>query len=101
MLTFNHLNTNPTKWSNTLKTIRLQKPTNCSSVFYHFVGLAVKGLIVSRKKSNVNGHIITINFLLEINLTYLQIHLTCLLYSALPKLRIAKCCVYVVFNVNN
>ena len=34
----NPLSTNPIKWSNTLK------PTNCLSVFDHFVGLALKGL---------------------------------------------------------
>ena len=33
----NPLTVNPTKWSNTL-------PTNCLSVFNHFVGLALKGL---------------------------------------------------------
>ena len=41
---FNPLNTNPTKWSNTLKTIRRFLPTNCLRVFNHFVGLALKGL---------------------------------------------------------
>ena len=39
---FNPLNTIPTKWSNTLKL--KQQPTNCMSVFDHFVGLAFKGL---------------------------------------------------------
>ena len=28
-----------------IQTIRRQKPTNCLSVFDHFVGLALKGLI--------------------------------------------------------
>ena len=41
---FNPFNTNPTKWSNTLKQIRRQQPTNCLSVFDHFVGPALKGL---------------------------------------------------------
>ena len=36
----NPLCANPTKWSNTLK----QLPTNCLSVFDHFVGLVTKGL---------------------------------------------------------
>ena len=36
----NPLTANPTEWSNTLKQIRL--PTNCLSVFDHFVGLALK-----------------------------------------------------------
>ena len=44
LLLLNPLSANPTKWSNTLKTIRRQKPTNCLSVFDHFVGLALKGL---------------------------------------------------------
>ena len=39
---FNPLSANPIKWSNTLKTIRQQKPTNCLSVFGDFVGLALK-----------------------------------------------------------
>ena len=34
------LSTNPLKWSNTLR----QKPTNCCSLFDHFVGLALKRL---------------------------------------------------------
>ena len=40
-LIVNPLSANPTKWSNTLK---WQHPTNCLSLFYHTVGLAVKGL---------------------------------------------------------
>ena len=38
------LSANPTKWSNTLKTIRRLLPTNCLSVLDHFVGFALKGL---------------------------------------------------------
>ena len=34
----------PTKWSNTLKQFVGKLPTNCLSVFGHFVGLALKGL---------------------------------------------------------
>ena len=33
-----------TKWSNTLKQYVGNLPTNCLSVFEHFVGLAFKGL---------------------------------------------------------
>ena len=33
-----------TKWSNTLKQFVGKLPTNCLSVFDHFVGLALKGL---------------------------------------------------------
>ena len=38
---------NPTKWSNTLKQFIGNLPTNCLSVFGHFVWLALKVLKVS------------------------------------------------------
>ena len=38
------------KWSNTLKQFVGKLPTNCLSVFDHFVGLALKGLIIIKKK---------------------------------------------------
>ena len=41
----NPLSPNFTKWSNTLKLFVGNLPTNCLSVFGHFVGLALKGLI--------------------------------------------------------
>ena len=41
---FNPLSANPTKWSNTLKQSVGNLPTNCLSVFYHFMNLAFKGL---------------------------------------------------------
>ena len=37
------------------QTIRRQQPTNCLSVFGHFVGLALKGLI------NLQPHLLKIN----------------------------------------
>ena len=40
----NPLSTNPTKWPNTLKQFVGKLPTNCVSVFDHFVKLARKGL---------------------------------------------------------
>ena len=40
----NPLSTNPTKWSNTLKQFVGNLPTNCLSVFDHFVGLPFKEL---------------------------------------------------------
>ena len=41
----NPLSTKSTKWSNTVELfIRRQQPTNCSSVFDHFVELPVKRL---------------------------------------------------------
>ena len=39
------LRANPTKWSNTLKQFVGNLPTNCLSVFDHFVKLALKELI--------------------------------------------------------
>ena len=39
------LSANFKKWSNTLKQFVDQLPTNCLSVFNHFVGLVLKGLI--------------------------------------------------------
>ena len=39
----------PTKWSNTLKQFVGKLPTNCLSVFDHFVILALKGLRYSKK----------------------------------------------------
>ena len=40
----NPLSANPTKWSNTLKQFVANLPTNCLSVFDHFMNLALKGL---------------------------------------------------------
>ena len=44
--TINPLSANPTKCSNTLKQFVGKLPTNCLSVFDHFVRLALKGLIL-------------------------------------------------------
>ena len=44
--TVNPLSTNPAKWSNTLKQFVGNLPTNCLSVFDHFMNLALKGLMV-------------------------------------------------------
>ena len=41
----NPFSANFTKWSNTLKQFVGNLPTNCLSVFDHFIGLALKGLI--------------------------------------------------------
>ena len=43
-INLNPLSANFTKWSNTLKQFVDKLPTNCLSVFGHFVGLAPKGL---------------------------------------------------------
>ena len=44
LLFINPLSANFTKWSNTIKQFVGNLPTNCLSVFDHFVGLALKGL---------------------------------------------------------
>ena len=54
----NPLSTNPAKWSNTLKQFVGKLPTNCLSVFVHFVKLALKGLI---KTLNVKMKAIRVN----------------------------------------
>ena len=43
---FSPLSANPTKWSNTLKQFVGKLPANCLSVFDHFVGFALKGLVL-------------------------------------------------------
>ena len=40
----NPLSANPEKWSNTLRQFAGKLPTNCLSVFDHFMNLALKGL---------------------------------------------------------
>ena len=50
---FNPLSANFTKWSNTLKQFVGNLPTNCLSVFGHFVGLVLKGSITPRHKKNL------------------------------------------------
>ena len=46
IIVLNPLSASPTKWSNTLKQFVGKLPTNCLSVFGHFVNLALKGLTV-------------------------------------------------------
>ena len=41
-MSLNTLSASPKKWSNTLKKIVPTLPTNCLSVFHHFVKLALK-----------------------------------------------------------
>ena len=48
MFHVNPLSANPTKWSNTLKKFVGKLPTNCLSLFDHFVNLALKGLSMSK-----------------------------------------------------
>ena len=44
LATVNPLSASPTKWSDTLKQFVTNLPTNCLSVFEHFVILALKEL---------------------------------------------------------
>ena len=50
----NSLNANPTKWSNTLKQLVGNLPTNCLSVFDHLVRLAIKGLMKDSQTDSSN-----------------------------------------------
>ena len=50
------LSANPIKWSNTLKHFVSNLPTNCLSVFDHFVKLALKGLSLHFTICNINQH---------------------------------------------
>ena len=52
---FNPLSANPTKWLNTLKQFVVHWPTNCLSVFDHFVGSALKGLTKQYTKRGVSS----------------------------------------------
>ena len=48
--TVNPLSANPKKWSNTLKQFAGNSPTNCLSVFDHFLILGLKWLTVTSPK---------------------------------------------------
>ena len=54
LLNLNLLSANPTKWSNTLRQLG-GMPTNCLSVFDHFLGLVLKGLYldISRREKDL------------------------------------------------
>ena len=51
----NPLSAKLTKWPNTLKQFVGNLPTNCLSVFGHFVGLALKGLRFEILRSKSGG----------------------------------------------
>ena len=51
----NPLSSNHTKWSNTLKQFVGNLPTNCLSVFDHFVGLALKELNIFGETLNLTN----------------------------------------------
>ena len=70
---FNPLSANPTKWSDTLKQFVGKLPTNCLSVFDHFVGLALKGLSVQLPFKNLSAKLhfcCDVFSLLELYLNY-------------------------------
>ena len=52
----NPLSAHPTKWSNTLKEFVGNLPTNCLSVFDHFVKLALKGLRTEARTYLITKH---------------------------------------------
>ena len=52
----NPLSANPPKRSNTLKQFFAKLPTNCLSVFDHFVGLVLKGLRNHRSSNHCPTH---------------------------------------------
>ena len=67
-VTFNPFSANFTKWSNTFKQFVGSLPTNCFSVLDHFVGLALKRLMIIFFRSSIriyqmaSLHIIRMNF---------------------------------------
>ena len=63
---FNPLSANPTKWSNTPKQFVGNLPTNCLSVFDHFVILALKGLrnkLINYQKPTRSRKVIAASFI--------------------------------------
>ena len=72
----NPLSTNPTKWSNTLKQFVDNLPTNCLSVFDHFVTSALEGLsLVFDKIWNSYCHLFALTDVAWcIRLSYIQFH---------------------------
>ena len=78
--TGNPLRANFTKWSNTLKQFFGKLPTNCLSVFDHFVGLTLKGvniaqyhrrelLEISPVSISISVDVLEINFCKALSLT--------------------------------
>ena len=52
----NPLSVNSTKWPNTLKQFVGKLPTNCLSVFDHFVGFALKGLTDEKQNACITQY---------------------------------------------
>ena len=78
-LVVNHWTANLIKSSNT-QTIRRQQPTNCFSVFDHFVVLALKGLKITKIIENsltlVFSENLFIKFKFKFNLNFIKINST-------------------------
>ena len=70
---------NPTKWSNTLKQFVDNFPTNCLSVFDHFMGMVLKGLILS--KTTVNENVFTKGKYFKMKIMFQEHHLESTLNS--------------------
>ena len=58
---------NFTKWSNTVKQLVSNLPTNCLRVFGHFVGLVIKGLMLQSFFSST----LFLAILIDLHLLYL------------------------------
>ena len=72
---FNPLSANPTKWSNTLKQFVSKLPTNCLSVFDHFVKLVLKELILISLKYKFSDSITILFIQLLILSNFLLSHI--------------------------
>ena len=80
----NHLSTNFTKWSNTLKQFVGNLPTNCLSVFDHFVGLALKGLIFTLLRTHLS---VPVNRVRKVKLSIKDIFNQCHQLCGLPRIQ--------------
>ena len=70
-IVLNPSSANPTKWSNTLKQFVGKLPSNCLSVFDHFVKLAFKGLILS--DNSLQSKLYTIRKLISTNKKFITV----------------------------
>ena len=71
-MSYNPLSANLTKWSDTLKQFVGNLPKNCLSMSYHFVGLALKGLMEGLIEENI---------VIELDQIVVEICLILLLYG--------------------
>ena len=87
-ISFNPLSANTTTWSNTFKQFVGKLPTNCLSVFDHFVELAHKGLIGT--SLNVDKIFSYSSFLYNCYITYLTTFLFFLTEGLQSKMNFKK-----------